>query len=199
MYINLKYLESKNISLNEFVLLQLIKQNKVEDLSKNIEPLFTSEIEQKFSEMSLIEYVKAKNKSQTKFELIRTTKKANEILDNTEIADMSEEIVVLYDWVKNIYLSKGKQVGNQKRSKMMLAQFSKESQITKNCLAFLLRTFIEDEEQQEYSHNLQYLFFKGESLFSVKFDLNSSRLYQYYLKNEDFFLQKFKELSNGVR
>jgi hypothetical protein len=67
------------------------------------------------------------------------------------------------------------------------------SSIHKNNLAFLCKTFIEDPDQFEYSKRLEYLFFKPANLFSVKFDIEGSRLYQYYLKHKTEFDDKFNK------
>ena len=51
-----------------------------------------------------------------------------------------------------------------------------------------------DESQFEWSKVLEYLFFKPSSVYNVKFDLDQSQLYKYYLKRKPFFDNKFKTL-----
>ena len=121
------------------------------------------------------------------------SKKGREVLDAIETPEVTEDSLRIFEWIKQIYISAGKDLGNQKKTKMFIAQFSAESGIQRNALAFLIQSFINDESQFEWSKVLQYLFFKGESVFNIKFDLHSSRLYQYYLKNQNYFDNKFQE------
>lgn len=195
-YINTKLLKSRNLSLNEFAVLSLLRQNKFENNVDILETELTSDILSKFENLGLIEQVKRKNKQQTEIELIRTTKKGNEWLDDIGTAEVCEDSLKIYNWVESIYLGTNREIGNKKRTKQFVAQFSKESCITRNHLAFLIQTFINTDSEFEWSKKMQFLFFKGESLFSVRFDLNSSRLYQFYQKNENYFIEQFAKIKN---
>lgn len=192
-YINTKLLKSRNLNLQEFAVLSLLRQNKFENNVDILETELTSDILSKFENLGLIEQVKRKNKQQTEIELIRTTKKANEWLDDIGTAEVCEDSLKIYNWIADIYKQSGKDLGNQKKTKQFVAQFSKESTIEKNSLAFLIQSFVNDESHFEWSKVLQFLFFKGDSVFSVRFDLHASKLYQYYLKNKEFFDNKFKQ------
>lgn len=195
MYINLEILKKHNLTLLDFTVLQLIKQNKTEDLSVEIKNNSTPEMLEKFGALKYVEYVKGK-KSQTDLERIRTSKKGNNLLDAIGTYGICENSLRIYEWVKSIYLNLEKEIGNQKKCKQYIAQFSAESGICKNDLALLINHFLRDDREMEYSQRLEYLFHKGSSVFSVKFDLNQSRLYQYYQKNQKFFDSKFAELEN---
>lgn len=193
MYINFKLAKEKGFTVGQIVALQMIKQNKFEDLSESIETFVALDLPW-LEDNNFVEYIKSKKKNQNKFELIRLSKKGAEVLDTLETAEITSDSLKIFDWIKSIYLASGKEIGNEKKTKMFIAQFSAESGIVRNELAFLINTFINDEKEMEYSRRLQYLFFKGESVFSVKFDLHSSRLYQYYLKHKEFMDTKFQEL-----
>src|SRR5690606_34667778 len=97
---------------------------------------------------------------------------------------------------ESIYIKSGKEIGNKRKTKQFIAQFSKESGITRNHLSFLIKSFVYDDSQFEWSKVLQYLFFKGDSVFAIKFDLHASRLYQFYLKNKEMFDKKFENIKN---
>jgi len=196
MYINIKLIQSRGLSLNEFTLLCVIKQQKFENNSHILESELNTDVLKKFEDLNLIEQVKRKNKAQTEIELLRTTKKGNEWLDDIGTAEVCEDSLKIYQWIENIYLRTGREIGNKKRTKQFISQFSKESGITKNHLAFLIQSFINTESEFEWSKKLQFLFFKGESLFSVRFDLNNSRLYQFYQKNEKHFTEQFAKIKN---
>lgn len=193
MYINTKLLKSRNLSLNEFAVLSLLRQNKFENNVDLLEKECNIDVLKKFEDLNLIEQVKRKNNAQNELELIRTTKKGNEWLDDIGTAEVCEDSLKIYNWIAEIYKQSGKDLGNQKKTKQFVAQFSKESTIQKNSLAFLIQSFVNDESHFDWSKVLQYLFFKGDSVFSVRFDLHSSKLYQYYLKNKEFFDNKFKQ------
>lgn len=192
-YINYEILTSKNLSLNELPVLQLIKQNKTEDLSQEIKfQVEDTAIIEKWLNIGYIEIIKGK-KGQTEYQKLRTTKLGNKVLEDIATANTSEDSLKIFDWISELYKQSGKELGNQKKTKQFIAQFSKESGIEKNSLAFLIQSFVNDETLFEWSKVLQYLFFKGDSIFAVKFDLYASRLYQYYQKNEDYFNEQFKK------
>ena len=196
MYINTTILKSKNLSLQEFSVLCLIRQQKFENNTEILEYELNTEVLEKFKDLGLVEYVSRKNKAQKELDLIRTSKKANDWIDDINTADVCEDTLKIYNWVENIYLSTNREIGNKKRTKQFIAQFSKESSITRNHLAYLIQSFINTESEFDWSKKLQFLFFKGESLFSVRFDLHSSRLYQFYLKQENYFLEQFSKIKN---
>lgn len=196
MYINTTILKSKNLSLQEFSVLCLIRQQKFENNTEILESEVNGDVLEKLKALGLVEYVSRKNKAQKELDLIRTSKKGNEWIDDINTADVCEDTLKIYNWVENIYLSTNREIGNKKRTKQFIAQFSKESGITRNHLAYLIQSFINTESEFDWSKKLQFLFFKGESLFSVRFDLHSSRLYQFYLKQENYFLEQFSKIKN---
>ena len=85
-------------------------------------------------------------------------------------------------------------IGNRKKTKLYIALFRVNSQISKNKLAHLIYTFITDEKEMEYSQKLEYLFFKPSHMYQSKFDIEQSRLYQYYLKHKEVFDKQFENL-----
>jgi hypothetical protein len=188
MYINVKILEVHSISLIDTVILQLVKQNKFEDMSEILEELSVDLDSLRMR--GLIEGIKGKPKDSV-FKKIRLTEKGSSILDDIEIPEILEEDLKIYDWLESIYTKSGKDIGNKKKTKTLIAKFRAHSGISKNNLAFLCKAFIEDPAQFEYSIRLEYLFFKPANVFTTKFDIESSRLYQYYLKYKDEFDKKF--------
>jgi hypothetical protein len=190
-YINTKILKQHNLNLQQVSLLQILHQNKTEDMSELLES-YNGDLDV-LNEKGLLSEVKAKSKQESVYKRLRLSKKGSELLNNLSIVDIDEDSLKIYDWIAEIYKQSGKELGNQKKTKQFIAQFSKESGIHKNSLAFLIQSFVNDESQFEWSKVLQYLFFKGDSVFAIRFDLHSSKLYQYYLKNENYFLEKFKK------
>jgi len=193
MYINFPLAKTKGLIPCEIVLLQLIYQNKSEDMSHSIE-VFNEELEG-FEQQELVRYVKG-NKSSSKFNLVRLSDKGSRILEEIQIPDINNDDLDVYAWLENVYKKSGKEIGNAKKTKSLIAQFRAHSGITRNHLAFLCRIFIKDEKEMEWSQRLEYLFWKKENLFQTRFELDQSRLFQYYLKHKDSFDAKFKEIPN---
>jgi len=196
MHINYPILISKRLSLYELTILQLIKQNKIDDLSKEIEQEIkgTQTIE-KLLNIDYIEFIKGK-KGQSQYQTIRTTKLGNTVLEDIETAEINTDDIALFEWLESIYKSMDKETGNKRKCKNFIAQFRANSGICRNHLAFLCKTFIDDESQMEYSNKLEFLFFKGANLFSTKFDIYQSRLFQYYDKRKEYFESEFLKIKN---
>lgn len=197
MYINLEILESKCLSLLDIGLLQVIRQNKSEDCSDYLRRCSLSggqEYFDRFVTAELVEFIKPKKKSDDQFVCIRLSKKGTTWLEEIETPEITEDDLKIYSWLEGIYTNSGKEVGNKKKTKMFIAQFRANSSISKNSLAFLCKAFMEDPSQFEYSKRLEYLFFKPANVFSTKFDIDASRLYQYYLKHKEEFDKKFNQL-----
>ena len=118
------------------------------------------------------------------------------ILENITTAEVTQDDIQLFDWLEGIYKSMDKEAGNKRKCKNFIAQFRVNSGICKNHLAFLCQSFINDDKEVEFSRKLEFLFFKGANLFSTKFDIFQSRLYQYYEKRKDYFDNKFSTIKN---
>jgi hypothetical protein len=193
MYINFEIAKKRGLSPTDVVNLQLISQNKTESLEDVITDNIPLSVLNWYQELEYVTLVKAKNKSEAIQKRIRLSPKGNDLLEDLQVPQINDDDLRIFEWVKSIYIKEGKEIGNEKRTKMYIAQFSKESGITQNSLAFLIKTFLSDEKEFTYSQKMQYLFFKGESLFSTRFDISSSRLFQYYQKNKNLFDTKFKQ------
>lgn len=189
-YINLNILEAKQLTLTELSILQLCKQAKMEDVSAILSS--HNSIVDLLIRKNLLEEIKGK-KTDTFFQKIRTTKLGNETLENIETPEIIEDDLRIFEWLKNIYLESNKELGNQKKTKLLIALFRVNSGISKNSLAYLCQSFINDESQFEWSKKLEFLFFKPANMYE-KFNIDGSKLYQYYLKNQVEFDKKFETL-----
>jgi len=162
MYLNLELYKKHNLQPQDLYFLIGIKQVDKDVLETLNESDFS-----RYNELGLLTSIKGSLKENPAYR-IRLSKKGKELLTNLEIAEVNEDSLKIYDWIADIYKQSGKELGNQKRTKQFIAQFSKESGIEKNSLAFLIQSFVNDESQFEWSKVLQYLFFKGESVFFYK-------------------------------
>lgn len=191
MYINLNILKSLSFTLDHFVALQLCKQNTESEVHLEIEKVDSSILNDLYKS-GYTTIIKGKS-NQTNFEKLRATSKGNKALDNIQTPEIIPEDIVLYDWLENMYKGLDKEIGNRKKVKLYIALFRTNSGIEKNNLATLLDEFTKDEDNMNYSHKLEYVFFKPITSHYSKFDLEESRLWQYYLKKEEFFNTLFKK------
>lgn len=192
MYVNFELLKSKGLSTHNLMTLIAIKQNKAENLSELCKDMIGLDMDL-YKERELVTFVKAKNKSQTEFDLVRLSNKGQKILDDLETPEVLEEDITIFEWLKASYLAKGKTVKNQKQCKRLIALFRVHSGISKNSLVRLASDFLDDDQQQKWSIVLDYIFFKPESAFNIRFDLEASKLYKYYIENKAYYDQIFTQ------
>ena len=191
MYINTEYLESKSISLIDICILQLAKQQRSENQEAYLEK-YEKDVEY-LEKSGLLKTIKGKKKD-SKMSKIRISKAGEEVLTNVEIPEANEDDITLFNWLKTKYLDMGKKLGNQKKTKIYIALFRAHSGIERNKLAFLMSTFLDDERNMEYNMVLEYALYKPQNAYNTKFNLEESRLYQYYLTHEEYFKENFAEI-----
>jgi len=194
MYINFKLLPSLGLTPEDVIVMQMCKQNKLEDLSNELKGSYKYHLTV-LTEKGLVGGIAGK-KSQSEFEKKRLTKKGLKMLEDIETPEITNDDLKLFDWLEKLYVGQGKEVGNKKKTKMYLALFRVNSGIEKNELATLLDEFTRDEDNMSYNHKLEYAFFKPSSVFQTKFELDQSRLWNYYQKNEEHMLMLFEELKS---
>ena len=195
MYINSKLLRSRGLMHIELVALQLIKQNKNEDQSIDIREIVYEEMKMRLMSYGLIDFVKAKNKSQDFANTIRTTTKGNVWLEDiTNTVKVEEQDIIIFDWLKRHYDSLGKEIGSETKCKNNIAWFRTESGIEKNNLIELCKAFTGDENRMEYSKVLEYTFYRPNNHFQTTKKLEDSKLWLYYEKRREYFDHRFKEL-----
>ena len=178
----------------DVVNLQLISQNKTENLVDVITDNISLETLDYYQGLEYVTLVKAKNKADTIQNRIRLSSKGSDLLENLQVPEINDDDLRLYDWLEGIYKAEDKEIGNRKKTKLYIALFRAHSGIDRNKLAFLCKCFMGDASQFEWSRRLEYLFFKPSNAFSVRFDLEQSNLYRYYLKNKTTFDKRFETL-----
>ena len=189
MYLNMKYLEEKKLSFEDVFVLQLAKQQRTEDCTEYLEDFEKTVIS--LEKADYLTRIKGK-KSDSEMSKIRISKEGDVILSNLEIVEVTENDITLFNWIKGIYLSKEKVLGNQKKTKMFIALFRVHSGIDLNNLATLMNAFITDDRNMQYNNCLEYALFKPQNAYATKFDLEESRLYQYYLTHKAHFDNRFE-------
>lgn len=196
MYVNFKILKSAGLNTQHLLMLQMCKQSKFEDLSeeiKNIETEFKGTLDS-LIESDYISFIKGDKKDST-YQKVRTTKKGNQLLENIETPEISEDDLIMFDWLCGVYTSEDKMIGNKKKTKSHIANFRVQSGIERNELANLLTMFINDEENMMYNQKLENMLWKSTNVYATKFELDESRLWQYYLKHKEVIDLQFKSIA----
>jgi hypothetical protein len=147
-----------------------------------------------YQELEYVTLVRAKNKSDSIQNRIRLSTKGNDLLEDLQVPEINDDDLQLYNWLEKTYQKEGKELGNRKKTKLYIALFRVNSGIDRNKLALLCKAFMNDSSQFEWSKKLEFLFFKPGNVFSVKFDLEQSKLYQYYIKHKEHFDNKFAKI-----
>jgi len=196
MHINIKNL-FKLPDAKALPLLLVLKQASKKDRSEEVASLIVSDEDlDRLEKQGYIKYIKGK-KSDSIIHKMRLGKKGTAFLNSLEDPDVEEEDVRIFNWLSEIYKKRDKQIGNGKKTVRLIASFREKSGIEKNHLAFLCNTFINDDSEQEYSHKLEFVFWKPKNIFQVRFILEDSRLWSYYQKKKKWFDAQFKTLKNG--
>lgn len=170
----------------------MINQNRAEDLSTIIETYVPIDVLSDFEKQGLITYVKPKNKAQNVYNCVRLADKGKDLLENIQIPEIDESDIVIFKWLAEKYKESDKKLGNQKKTKLYIALFRSHTGIQRNSLAYLCSEFIGDESNFEYNQVLEFMWFKPANTYE-KFDVNQSRLYQYYLNRQNYFDNHFKQ------
>lgn len=194
MYVNFEIAKKRGLSPTDVVNLQLISQNKTESLEEIITDNIPLTLLDKYQQQDFVNLIKAKNKSATIQNRIRLTPKGHALLEDLQIPEINDDDLMLYSWLESTYQKEGKELGNRKKTKLYIALFRAHSGIDRNKLALLCKAFMNDSSQFEWSKRLEFLFFKPGNVFSVKFDLEQSKLYQYYIKHKEEFDNKFAKI-----
>ena len=194
MYINFEIAKKRELSPTDVVNLQLIYQNKTENLFEVINENIPLSTLDRYQNLGYITLVKAKNKSDSIQNRVRLSTKGYELLEDLQVPEINDDDLQLYNWLEKTYQNEGKEIGNRKKTKLYIALFRANSGIDRNKLALLCKAFMNDSSQFEWSKKLEFLFFKPGNVFSVKFDLEQSKLYQYYIKHKGHFDNKFTKI-----
>lgn len=187
MYINTDILKSKQLSLYDVGILQVIKQNKFEDCSEYLETI-ASGLFDTYLEWGLIEYVKPKTKADSKMKLVRLSKKGSAWLEDITTPEVTDGDLRMAEYLTHIYLNLSddpeREVGNKKLVKLYCAQFRKIVGLTLHEMYWLCYHYLSN---LIYTKKLENIFFvkKDNPFGKFKDNIEASRLYQYYDQNKE--------------
>ena len=168
MYLNFKYLETKDISPTDAIYLIACAQNRVEDLREYMDSWFGG-----YNVSAYTEQLK-----NGKYVLTQAGKK---LVDLMQIPDITDNDVILYDWLTAEVSPREWEIGSKKKILGLIAWFRSEANLTSPQLYELLEQYLAAEDSK-YNKKLEYLFFKPVNAYSKR-NLNDSRLFTWYENN----------------
>ena len=174
-------MHSNDFTLLEVFTLQIIRQNKTEENEKYIASYITDEMLDKFKKEGLISTVKKKIKSDSHFSFLRTTKKANDLIDNCETPEITQGDVDMFNYLTNMYLThedEERTIGNKKKTKIYCAVFRNRMNLSLHQMYWLCWFFL---QEYTYTKKLQNVFFDENKHRYGKFGshFEDSPLYQF--------------------
>jgi hypothetical protein len=187
MAVNINYLMEKGLSYYDFTVMQLIAQNTDPHIHEEIIIHMTDESLTRLQGLDMLKLVKLKRKSDHEYTRLRLSKKGKETFRNAQIVDYTKADEALFERLSGLYAKLDKPVGNDVKTKGLIAWFRVENQYSRRMLYFAVKYFLlkhEEEGKTKYIPTLENLFWKSDNVFSTKWTLSNSRLYQFIQENK---------------
>lgn len=194
MYINVNLLKSRNISLLDLQILQLAKQQRIEDVSDVLSE-YPNEVNNLLN-LGYLESIKGK-KGDNEFQKIRATKLGTETLDLISTPLVTDVDVQMYNYLCTMYLEEDatRTLGNRKAGLRYCAEYRQIMGFTPHEMYYLCQMFVANTT---YTKVLEYIFFsKKENPYGkFKDSLESSKIHQFWCDNEyeirEYWAEKIK-------
>jgi len=193
-YFNTKLAKSRELHPIDIYILQLIHQNKSDDMSEDLILIMDDDSLKRLNAFELMDMIKG-SKKMNDFQKLRLTKKGKKWLTDFQTYSIVENDIKLFDTLKEIYIDEAKEIGSEKKTKELIAWFRNETGFTHREIWFLAKDYVLDAEKMKYSHVLQYVFWKKENNFQTKPNLSSSKLWLFYEGKKDYFNKKFQKIN----
>lgn len=187
MAINRNYLMQKGLEPYDFFLMMLIAQNTEPTMYEDITIYMKEENLKRLHALGMLHMVQAKRKSDNDFMRLRLSKKGKETFRNAQIVDYTKADEALFEKLSELYAKLDKPIGNDVKIKGLIAWFRVETQYSRRMLFYAIRYFLlkhEEENKVKYIPTLENLFWKSDNVFSTKWTLSNSRLYQFIQENK---------------
>lgn len=198
MYLNFKLLNSRQLTPLDFSFLLAVKANKIEDNSGVIEYYFKDVLE-KFRETNLITFIKAKNKSQNDYNMVRLTTLGNEWVDDLTTPTVEEYHLKMRNYLCEMYLNNEdteRVIGNKKLIAIYISVLQHHLGLTIHEFYYLCDYFL---SVHIYTRKLENIFMDRNKIRygDFKNHIEDSSLYQFWEQHEQeirqYFKQKIKE------
>lgn len=190
-YYNIKLLKQKGLTPIEVTYLQLIKQNRTEDVS---ELLVDCDLDS-FEQRGLVTYIKGKP-TDSSLNRVRLSSKGKKWLTDIETPEVTEGDLKMAEYLMEMYIKMSddeeRTIGNKKKVKMYCAVFRQKLQLTLHEMFWLCYLFV---EEYEFTKVLEKVFIDSNKNRYGNFESNieDSKLYQFYDNNKEKILDYWKQ------
>jgi hypothetical protein len=174
-YFNTELAKSRELHPLDIFILQIIHQNKTDDMSEDLALLMSDENIQRLYSFNLIEMIKG-TKKMNEFQKLRLSKKGKKWLKDFQTYKVVENDYKLFKTLKEIYLSEDKDIGSEKKTLELIAWFRLETGFTHRQIWLVAKKFVEDKERMEFSMVLEYAFWKSANHFQTTPKLEDSKM-----------------------
>jgi hypothetical protein len=184
-YVNFNTFHKYNLQPEDLYFLAAIKQIEKEQL-KNI-PI---EVIQRVEALGILTTIKG-SKSEAESLKTRLNDKGKEFFRELSEPEVEEQDKTVFNWLKKYYLDAGKSVGNGIRTQRHLRDFRLQTGIEKNNLIKLILSFLAENEDK--SKMLEYILHFPKHAYDIKFNLDTSWLWNFYLQNKEHLDKQFEK------
>jgi len=182
MIVNKRYLASKNLNVYDLFIFGIILQNASEDMSEDLITHLMNEDYRLYESMGLTHLVKKKKVADHDYKVIRLTSKGKDVYRNAQILDFTIEDEKLLEYITKLYSDLEKPIGNAERVKQLLAWFRVETAYSRKLIYIATKAYFNsavEAKKEQYIPSLENLLWKANNVFSTKWTLADSKLYQY--------------------
>lgn len=179
-YINVEILKKNYLNLEQATLLQILHQNRTEDMSSILES-YNGDLDV-LNEKELLSEVKAKNKSESVWKRLRLSDKGKKVLSDIGTPDVTEEHLKMRDYLIQMYLSHEdteRVVGNKKLIGIYIAVLQNYLAIDIYRFYYLCEYFL---SEHVFTKKLENIFMDRNKIRYGEFKnhIEDSALYQFY-------------------
>ena len=179
--VNLELFEKLNLKDEDLIYLFSAKQ-----ICKNKLETIPNDVLERLQQHSLLSSITG-SKKENPLHKLRLSEKGRKLFITPKYGEEEE---VLFNWLSNFYLQKGKEVGHPERVKNLLLWFKQETGVERNNLISLIKHFLNSEQVEENSRVLEYCLFYPKKItldkrtiaYITTPDIHDSWLYNHYQK-----------------
>ncbi len=184
MYINLNVYKKNNLQPEDLYYIISIRQAEKEVLET-----LPQNVLDRFKGLDILTTIKGK-KGDSEASKIRLSDKGKELFKDLTEPEVEEQDKVIFNYLKKHYLDVGKSVGNGIRTQRHLRDFRLQTGIEKNNLIRVILAFLAENEDK--SKQLEYILHYPKHAYDVKFNLDTSWLWNFYLQNKETLEKTFE-------
>lgn len=166
----------------DWFIFHLMFMNVSEDMVDELKIHLTPELLSEYETDGYITSVKKKKKNDHYFSVLRLSKKGKEVYRNSQILDYTVEDERLLEYLKAEYENLEKPIGNELKVKQLLAWFRAETNYSRRMIFKASKAYVNnmvDNGKDKYIPSLENFLWKAPNVFSAKWTLANSKLYQF--------------------